>query len=321
MKEGNLLVRVKNRVPILFGIVTMVLYLVLLNVGALGIVFAFGDLIGSDAYLLQFLGTFLVSLFLLLIIKGIGFAWIFKTKSRGLLYNIGTAGYMLTVAGIALASNMGMYLLAADHTLNKAQPLLRIITFILAMAGIGFSEELAFRGIFTNILKEKFSVRSDKDIFLILVIQGVVFGGCHMVNVLSGASYVGVIVQAIMATLLGILLGAIYLRTNSLWFVAFLHGLNDFAALIGSGLYGMDSMTDTISNYSWANLAGAPVYILVICILLRSSKRKEIKGEPVEELPVAMKVVKGVLLTGFSLFMMLLMFVSTLYATWVGMEI
>ena len=320
MKE-NIVVKVKNRVPVLFGIVTMVLYLVVLNLGVLGIVFVGGDGLRSDAYLLQFLGTMVASLFLLLIVKLIGFEHIFTAKSRGFLYSIGTAGFMLTVAGIAFASNLGMYLLAADHTLNKTQPILRILTFILAMAGIGFSEELAFRGIFTNLLKEKFSVRTDKGIFLVLVLQGVIFGGCHIVNVLSGANLVGVIVQMIMASLLGILLGAIYLRTNSLWFVAFLHGLNDFSALLGSGLYGIDSIIDTISSYTWANLAGAPMYILVICILLRSSKRKEIKGEPVEELPIAVKVVKGVLLTGVSLFVILIMFASTLYATWVGMEI
>ena len=320
MKE-NILVKVKNRVPVLFGLVTMIVYLVVLNLGAIAIVRLSGEGIRSDAYLLQFLATAVASIFLLLIVKGIGFGWIFTTKSRGALYNIGTAGYMLTVAGIAFASNMGTYLLTESHTFHKTQPLLQIITFVLAMAGVGFSEELAFRGILTNILREEFSVQTDRGIFLVLVVQGVIFGGCHIVNVLSGASVVGVVVQAIMASLLGIMLGAIYLRTNSLWFVAFLHGLNDFAALTASGIYGIDSITDTISGYSWINLAGAPMYILVIGILLRGSKRKEIKGEPVEELPLAVKVVKGVLLTGFSLFVIAVMFVSSFYATWVGMEI
>lgn len=138
---------------------------------------------------------------------------------------------------------------------------------------------------------------------MVLTVQGVFFGMCHMVNAFTGARLEGVIVQAVMASLLGILLGAIYLRTNSFWFVACLHAFNDFCALIPSGIYGIDNLTDTISGYSWINLAGAPVYLLVIGILLRRSKREEIKSGQIMELSVPLKVVKGILLTGLSLFL------------------
>lgn len=170
-----------------------------------------------------------------------------------------------------------------------------------------------------NLLQEKISTGTDRGIFLVLVIQGVFFGMCHLVNALSGASMVGVVVQAVMASLLGILMGAVYLRTKSFWFVVFVHAFNDFCALVPSGIYGIDNMVDAISGYSWVNLAGAPIYILVICILLRRSKREEIKGGQIGELSMPLKVVKGILLGGISLFLILVIFISTLYMVWTGM--
>ena len=131
-------------------------------------------------------------------------------------------------------------------------------------------------------------------------------------QVLSGVKLESAIVQAIMAGLLGVMLGAIYLRTNSFWFVAFLHGLNDFCALIASGLYGLDNMSETINSYSWFNLAGAPLYITVCCILLRRSKRREIKEEQVQELPLYWRIIKGVLLACLSCFLIMSVFVSNL---------
>lgn len=319
MEEKNLLWRIKDRIPVLFGMLAAILYLVVLNVSVMGIVCIAGEEMVWEAYLLQFLGTAAGGLVLLLIALGIGYGKIFREKGRGILYSIGTGGYLLTVDGIALASNFGMYLLTEQHELRSVQPALSISIFILSMLGIGFAEELAYRGICMNLLREKISTKTDGGIFLVLAIQGVFFGMCHMVNAFGGARLEGVIVQAVMASLLGIMLGAIYLRTNSFWFVAGLHAFNDFCALIPSGIYGIDNLTDTISGYSWMNLAGAPVYILVIGILLRRSKREEIKSGRLMELSVPQKVVKGILLTGLSLFLIFLMFTSTLYVTWTGM--
>lgn len=317
--EKNLLQRIKNRVPVLFGMFTAILYLVILNVSAIGIVYIVGEGTVWDAYLLQLLGTVAGGAGLLLIAFGIGYGKIFRETGRGILYSIGTGGFLLTVDGIALASNLGVYLLTKQHELRPMQPVGAIFIFILAMFGIGFAEELAFRGILMNLLREKISTKTDKGIFLVLGIQGVFFGLCHMVNAFGGARLEGVIVQAVMASLLGILLGAIYLRTNSFWFLACLHAFNDFCALIPSGIYGIDNMTDTISSYSWVNLSGAPIYLLVIAIVLRRSKREEIKSGQIRELSVTLKAVKGILLTGLSLFLIFLIFVSTLYVTWMGM--
>lgn len=314
-----MLKKVKEKVPVLFGIIMAVLYLVVLNLGTLGIVAVGGKFLGEDIYFLQFLGTVIASCFMILVVWRIGYGWIFRTESRGLLYNIGTSGYLLTVSGIALANNMGTYLLTKEHTFRATQPVLQILTFMLAMLGVGFAEELAFRGILTNLLREKFSTKTDRGIFLVLIIQGVLFGGCHIVNALGGVRLESAVVQAIMAGLLGIILGAVYLRTNSLWFVAGLHGLNDFCALLASGIYGQDNLSGTINSYSWVNLAGAPIYIVVICVLLRRSKRAEIKGEPVQQFPVYVKVIKGVVLTGISLFLIVVVFCSTLYSTWANL--
>lgn len=316
-----MLKKLKNKQPILFGVVMAVLYPIVLNLATIGIVAVGGGLIGQDIYLLQLLGIIAASIFMLLVVWRIDYGWIFRTKSRGFFYNAGTAGFLLTVSGIALASNLGTCLLTQEHTFREVQPAIRILTFLLAMLGVGFAEELAFRGILTNLLREKFPTNTDGGIFRVLFIQGVLFGACHIVNALGGVRLESAIVQAIMAGLLGILLGAVYLRTNSFWFVAFLHGLNDFCALLASGIYGQDNMSGTINSYSWVNLSGAPIYIIVIAILLRGSKRKEIKGEPVQELPLYLKIIKGVILTGASLFFIVIVFASTVYATWTNLYV
>lgn len=307
-----MLKRMKNRLPILFGIVTALLYLVILTLLPLLLVALGVEITDKNVYLLQFLATAAASVFMILIVWRIGYGWIFTTKSRGFLYNVGTGGYPLTVCGIALASNLGTYLLVEGHVFRMPLPFLEILSFTLAMLGIGFAEELVFRGILTNLLREKYSTKTDQGIFTVLFIQGAIFGVCHMGNVLSGVKLESAIVQAIMAGLLGVMLGAIYLRTNSFWFVAFLHGLNDFCALIASGLYGLDNMSETINSYSWFNLAGAPLYITVCCILLRRSKRREIKGEQVQELPLYWRIIKGVLLACLSCFLIMSVFVSNL---------
>ena len=313
-----MLKRLKDRFPILFGVIIAVLYLVVLNLATYGIAATGGRMAWENSYLMQFLGTAVAGVFMVVVVWRIDYGWIFGTKSRGFIYNVGTGGFLLTVCGIALASNLGAYLLTEEHIFRVPQPALKIFGFLLAMLGVGFAEELAFRGILTNLLREKISTKTDQGIFLVLLIQGVVFGACHIANVFGGVKLESAIVQAVMAGLLGILLGAVYLRTNSFWFVAFLHALNDFSALLASGIYGIDNMSGTINSYSWVNLAGAPVYITVCCILLRSSKRKEIKGEQVQELPIYLKIIKGVMLTCLSFFLIVTVFISALYTTWVG---
>lgn len=311
----NMLMRLKNRVPIFFGILTVVLYLVVLNLASYGIAVLGGRMAWENPYLLQFAGTAVASTFMIVVVWRIDYLWIFKTRGRGFLYSVGTGGFLLTVCGIAFASNLGAYLLTEEHILRMPQPAWNILGFLLSMLGVGFAEELAFRGILTNLLRERFPTKTDGGIFLVLLIQGAVFGACHLANIFGGVRVESAVVQALMAGLLGILLGAIYLRTNSFWFVAFLHGLNDFCALLASGIYGVDNMSGTINSYSWINLAGAPVYITVCCILLRSSKRREIKEGQVQELPIYLKIIKGVILACLSLFLIASVFLSAFYTT------
>ena len=169
----NMLMRLKNRVPIFFGILTVVLYLVIMIV----------------------------------VVWRIDYLWIFKTRGRGFLYSVGTGGFLLTVCGIAFASNLGAYLLTEEHILRMPQPAWNILGFLLSMLGVGFAEELAFRGILTNLLRERFPTKTDGGIFLVLLIQGAVFGACHLANIFGGVRVESAVVQALMAGLLGILLG------------------------------------------------------------------------------------------------------------------
>lgn len=304
-----MLKKFREKLPILSCIIVIIIYLRIFHLSAIGISFVL-----QSSFSIQLVSMLITDVFLLVILWGMGFGNVLRQKSRGLLYSVGTGGYMIFVGTVALVSNLAMYILTEDNEFRRLVPAWDIFIFILTMLGIGFTEELVFRGIVTNILKEKFSIKSDKGIYLVIVIQGVLFGACHITNALSGVGLESAFVQAVMASFLGMILGAIYLRTNSLWFVMLLHAWNDFGGLAATGFFGVSTIADNISSYTWRNLAGLPVYLIVLLVLLRVSKREEIKDGMIYPASLGVRIAKGLVLSivcvGFLALVAVVMFLS-----------
>lgn len=109
--------------------------------------------------------------------------------------------------------------LAADGTLL---PLWRILCFFANMMLVGVAEEFLFRGVVAETLLEHFGT-SRGGIWKACLLSGVLFGCAHLTNLFTSAP-LGVLMQCVFATSLGVLYGAIYFRTGNLWVTVFLHG-------------------------------------------------------------------------------------------------
>ena len=92
---------------------------------------------------------------------------------------------------------------------------------VVAYALTGFMEEGMYRGIVLRVLKPTGVVRS-------ILISSLLFGLLHIGNLLYRSPAI-VFAQMLGAFVHGIGLGAIRLRTNTIWFAVILHGLHDLA--------------------------------------------------------------------------------------------
>lgn len=153
------------------------------------------------------------------------------------------------------------------------QPWYLIAAFVACMACVGIAEEFAFRGVIATLFLKKFGTKRS-GVWKAVVVSGVLFGIAHVSNIME-ASLTGVLVQAVIASMLGMLLAAVYFRTGCIWVTVFLHALIDVAAGITTGLYGNETLMDTVSSYSLVNLVSCVPYLIVLLVLLRKKKAGE----------------------------------------------
>ncbi|PSM39368.1 CPBP family intramembrane metalloprotease domain-containing protein [Streptomyces dioscori] len=138
----------------------------------------------------------------------------------GSVLRVGTAaGLGLFAATIALIALFGGYGTEGGVSVGGA------LTVLGIMAGVAVVEELLFRGIIFRLVEELTGTRGA------MVISGVLFGGLHLVN--SGATVWGALAIAVEA---GLMLGAVYAATRSLWMPIGLHFGWNYAL---SGIFGV----------------------------------------------------------------------------------
>lgn len=109
------------------------------------------------------------------------------------------------------------------------------------------------RGIVLNLFADRFS-NTRRGVLAAIILSSVIFGAAHIPNVLSGVPLSSALIQALQATLLGVLFAAIYLRSGNLWICIIIHALVDFGGLMASGIFGNGDMTDMIGSLSVLNL-------------------------------------------------------------------
>lgn len=191
--------------------------------------------------------------------RGCGFA-------KGLLVGL----YFIVISVYSLT----MFLLTYEGARNP-QPWYLIAAYFACMACVGIAEEFVFRGVIATLLLKKFG--ADKSgIWRAVAVSGVLFGLAHVSNILEG-SVVGVLVQVVIASMMGMVLAAVYFRSGCIWVTVFLHAFIDVAAGITTGIYGNETLMDTISSYSAVNLISCVPYLIVLLVLLRKKKVGEVK--------------------------------------------
>jgi len=93
---------------------------------------------------------------------------------------------------------------------------------------IGFQEEAIFRGLLLRAL-------APRGVLQAVLVSALLFGGIHANSLLVGRDSVFVLSQMIGSTLGGIGIGALRVRTNTIWPLIVLHALNDFVQFTATG--------------------------------------------------------------------------------------
>ena len=153
-----------------------------------------------------------------------------------------------------------------------------IILGLISVVGIGIREECIYRATIQNVIAKKHA-NSVKGIWITTIVSSVIFGLCHVPNLLFGVAPAAVLSQTISATFAGLFFGAIYLRCGNIWVPILLHTLTDIASLAQSTFLVGISDVENISQYSISWLSTIFIILLyggLTAFLLRPSKCKQI---------------------------------------------
>lgn len=197
--------------------------------------------------------------------KGIGF-------SKGLV----VGGYFLVVGVLSALVSFAQF-----EGTRSLRPAYEIAVFAVCMFLVGMTEEFLFRGTIAKLLLWHYGV-SRRGVWKAVIVSGILFGAAHLTN-LIGADPVGVLVQCVIAMMMGMAFAAIYFRTGNLWVVVFLHGFVDLCGLLMSGLYGAGDAAEVISGYEPLQLIGVVYYVILLAVLLRKKKMNEMLERMSEE--------------------------------------
>ncbi len=153
---------------------------------------------------------------------------------------------------------------------NAANSLLRGGTFtvptaemIILSAAPALFEEVIFRGIFIHNLKE--NGRGD---MTALFISAFLFGAVHLTNIV-GMPAADTLVQFCYATVIGLVFGAVYLKSRDILSVMIMHALIDLSSHMFTGA------PAAVSTALLAVFAGLMVIETVYAVLIMHRGRKE----------------------------------------------
>lgn len=257
---------------IVIGIVIVItaLFLVLMNLVG-GVVAHFTTI--TDSYTLQFIAEIGVAVYAIGMLFLTGYQQSLRKTGVGFLRGFYTGGFMVGYCVYVSVAQLFLQSVSGSDGVRSAGG---IIIYILTMFFVGMNEEVIMRGIVLNLFADRFS-NTRRGVLTAIILSSVIFGAAHIPNVLSGVPLSSALIQALQATLLGILFAAIYLRSGNLWICIIIHALVDFGGLMASGIFGNGDMTDMIGSLSLLNLVvTVPLFLIPCIVLLRRSKLDEI---------------------------------------------
>ena len=135
--------------------------------------------------------------------------------------------WLLTIPGFVIAINNFPFVSFFAGDCRITARIESILYFALVCLGVGFFEEMAFRGCaFMLLLKSK--TQSKAKIFLAIFLSSVVFGLIHAVNLFFGGSVGAVVLQIGYSALIGALCSMVLLLSGNIWLCVLLHSAYNF---------------------------------------------------------------------------------------------
>ena len=147
------------------------------------------------------------------------------------------------------------------------------IAFLRAFAP-GFGEEIAFRGL--GVANYMRTIKSEKQITVIFWLSSVFFGLVHITNAFVGADPIMAVIQALYAIGIGLLLGAVFLRTGLLWPIILGHMSLDFMEFIRADMGSSGGIMVNFGVGDWITIAAGVLGAVVGIYLMRKKNYPEI---------------------------------------------
>lgn len=224
-------------------------------------------------------GDMLLEVFnpLLRILFGI-LIYILMKRAYGKDFSFGFSKRNLKQAFLFCIPGFAMGLSNIPEYLSKGADLRTGVTGFLYALLLGFApgffEEMALRGAALNNLMIQWKGRPNR-VMKSLIISGIAFGVIHLINLIGGQSVPETILQVSYASAVGIMFGAIYLRTKNIIALITVHTFIDFMASI----FIETADTPGVTTYS---VVSSIVLIIVFTVfgfyLVRKEKREEIEA-------------------------------------------
>lgn len=201
-------------------------------------------------------------------------------------------GYIYRKKGFWSAMGAGMFKMAPffltvifkliQTLLDPATPWksgAEILLGVLMLIAVGYREEVFYRGVITNAIARKYA-DSARGIWITVLSSSALFGAMHMGNVLHGASFQSALIQSFSAIGTGAFFCAVYLRSGSIWGVAWLHTLVNaagaFEALFTNSGGDLADVVNSLSGYGLVETIITVFDFIIVAFLLRKSKRQRI---------------------------------------------
>ena len=244
----------------------------------------------DNDYQMQFLGSIPVFVFLaVMLYMVLGKKKTVRMKGNGFFKGLLVGAYLIVVGIINFLSGMfitineqGLPVYGMQEGAHFGSLQVWCIAALILSAGI--CEELMFRGIILNALRDFFGRDTYKGTVLAIFISGVMFGCIHFVNLWAGVTLANVLVQVVSVTGMGFYFGAVYCRTGNIKVTMFIHALVDICILIPqtmksqSGDLGQ-SLNNSINPAAYLSII---TYTVITLILLRKSVRGQLFTYTVE---------------------------------------
>lgn len=203
---------------------------------------------------------------------GLAYEWIF-CKGR-FFRTFGMALPIMIYSCFVLMVCLGR-VFAMENTvsfLNEAH----VVDGILYIVGIGFCEEVIFRGIIANKLGRKYG-RDSRGVWKAVILSSVIFGMMHMMNLFHGVGFIPALTQSVVAFFTGMMLTAIYYRCGNIWAMILIHAFIDFGPLFASAFTTAgETQAGVINRLNPSSMILAVPMILITVWLLRKSRMEEL---------------------------------------------